>query len=51
MPELDSKDVTFHFRGIPTTVEELQEKDTSNKDMTIFSPQNFGVQTKSKAFD
>ena len=33
------------------TKEELQEKDTSNKDMTIFSPQNFGVQTKSKAFD
>jgi hypothetical protein len=51
MPELDSKDVTFHFRGIPTTVEELAEKNTSNADMDILTPQNFGVQTKSKAFD
>jgi hypothetical protein len=51
MPELDTKDANFHFRGIPTTQEELAERETSNKDMEIFSPQNFGVQTKSKAFD
>ena len=51
MPELDSKDVTFHFRGIPKTQEELAERETSNRDMIIFSPQRFGVQTTSKAFD
>jgi len=51
MPELDSKDVTFHYRGIPTTVEELEEKETNNRDMEILSPQRFGVQTQSKAFD
>jgi hypothetical protein len=51
MPELDSKDVTFHFRGIPTTQEELGERDTSNRDLEIFSPQRFGIQVQSKAFD
>ena len=35
MPELDTKDVTFHFRGIPTTEEELAGKNTSNKVLPI----------------
>ena len=51
MPELDTKEVTFHYRGIPKTEEELAERNTSNKDMIIFSPQNFGSQTQSQAFD
>jgi hypothetical protein len=51
MPELDTKEVTFHYRGIPTTQEELAERETSNRDMIIFSPQRFGEQTTSKAFD
>jgi hypothetical protein len=51
MPELDTKEVTFHYRGIPTTLDELAERETSNRDMIIFSPQRFGVQTTSKAFD
>ena len=51
MPELDSKMVTFHFRGIPKTEDELSEKNTSNKLLEIFSPQNYGVQVQSKAFD
>ena len=29
-PELDSKDVSYHFRGIPTTEAELKAKKTSN---------------------
>lgn len=35
MPELDTKDVTFHFRGIPTTEEELAQKKTSNKVLPV----------------
>lgn len=33
--ELDSKDQTFHFRGIPTTQEELAQKRTSNKVLPV----------------
>ena len=50
-PELDSKDVTFHFRGIPTTEQELAEQRTSNKQLEIFEPSRFGVQRQSEAFD
>jgi hypothetical protein len=41
--ELDSKDVTFHFRGIPKTEDELKAKKTSNKVLPI--------QVQSEAFD
>ena len=49
--ELNSKDQTFHFRGIPTTEDELAERRTSNKVLEIFEPQRFGVQRQSEAFD
>lgn len=41
--ELDTQDISFHYRGIPTTEEELSEKNTSNK---VLPPQ-----TQSEAMD
>jgi hypothetical protein len=34
-PELDSQDLTYHFRGIPTTEDELKAKRTSNKVLPV----------------